>query len=224
MPASSLGKMKITNEDEAFDLLGKIVGGFSLDETTSVEFEGWPRFVIRIKGEDFDGSIPTRIMPALLSLQHEVYKVHCRAAYGDEGTRRLTKKDRDELELVVRVDKGSSFFETLLNEPLAKIFQDAIAKMSSEQITTILIVFGLSVTSVMFWKVWINHRSHQNELDHTLELSKIEKDKMELIVKAGQLFSGVKTAAESFDGVRHELLSKMKPSDSLDVEPVLHDG
>lgn len=84
--------IKITSEEEAFELLSQLVKGFQFEEKYEVEFESWPRFVIRIKGGDFDGTIPTRIMPTLLELQKEVHRIYCRTTYGKESTRRLTKK------------------------------------------------------------------------------------------------------------------------------------
>lgn len=119
---------------------------------------------------------------------------------------------------MVRVDKGSSIFETLLNEPVVRILQGAITKMTPEQITAILIVFGLSVTSVVFWKVWINFRAKEKELDHTIELSRLEKEKMELIQKVAQKFPETQVASEGMDHVRNELLTKMKDSDNLEVD------
>lgn len=210
--------IKITSEDEAFGLLSKLVEGFQFEESFDVEFESWPRFVIRIKGTDFDGTIPTRIMPTLLELQREIHRMYCKTSYGDENTRKLTKKDKEQLELMVRVDKGSSIYETLLNEPVAKILQDALTRMTPEQLTAVLIVFGLSITSVVFWKVWINYRTKDRELDHSIQLSRLEKEKMELIQRAMQKFPDTQAASESMDSVRNELLTKMKRDDSLEVD------
>ncbi|MFH2064948.1 MAG: hypothetical protein ABIK15_07110 [Pseudomonadota bacterium] len=210
-------KIKITSEDEAFDLLSRLIDGFQFNESCEIEFESWPRFVIRIKGSDFNGSIPTRIMPTLLELQKEVHRIYCNTVYGEENTRKLTKKDREELELLIYIDKGSSIFETLLNDPIAKILKEAISKMTPEQITAVLIVFGLSVTSVVFWKFWLNYRIKGKELDHTIELSKLEKEKMELIQKAAQKFPETQAASQGMDNVRNELLTRMKPNDDLEI-------
>jgi len=211
-------EIKITSEEDAFNLLSKLVDGFKLEESFEVKFESWPRFVIRIKGDDFDGTIPTRVMPALLELQKEVHRTYCRTTYNDNNTRKLTKKEREDLELLVHVDKGSSIFETLLNEQITKILQGAITKMTPEQITAIIIVFGLSVTSVVFWKVWINFRTKEKELDHTIELSRLEKEKMELISKAVQKFPETQNASEGMDHVRNEILTKMKSDDNLEID------
>lgn len=173
---------------------------------------------ITIKGTDFDGTIPTRIMPTLLELQREVHRIYCSTYYNDGSTRKLTKKDREQLELLVRVDKGSSIFETLLNEPITKIFRDALARMSPEQLTAILLVFGLSVTSVVFWKLWLNHRIKERELEQTIQMSRLEKEKMEVIQYAIQKFPASEIASASADVIRNDLLTKLKTTDNLEID------
>lgn len=210
-------KITIRNEEDAIALLKKLVEGYEMEEVTSLEFESWPKFVIRIKGVDFDGTIPTRIMPTLLDLQKEVHRVYCLSTYGDENLRRLTKKDREQLELVVKVDKGSSLFETLLKDPILKTLQDAASRMTPEQLTATIIIFGLSVTSVLFWKLWLNKRIKERELDQTVQLSRLEKEKMEVIQRAMQQYPLSQAASEGVGDVRSELLTRLKPSDNLEI-------
>jgi hypothetical protein len=210
-------KITIRNEEDAIALLKKLVEGYEMEEVTSLEFESWPKFVIRIKGVDFDGTIPTRIMPTLLDLQREVHRVYCLSTYGDENLRRLTKKDREQLELVVKVDKGSSLFETLLKDPILKTLQDAASRMTPEQLTVTIIIFSLSVTSVLFWKLWLNKRIKERELDQTVQLSRLEKEKMEVIQRAMQRYPSSQVASEGVGEVRSELLTRLKPSDNLEI-------
>lgn len=211
-------KIKITSEDEAFNLLKKLVDGFEIKDRYEIVFESWPRFVIRIKGEDFDGTIPTRIMPTLLELQKEVHKIYAKIIYDDESTKKLTRKDKEDLELLVTVDKGSSLFETILSEPIAKTLQGAITKMTPEQVTATLIVFGVSVTSVLFWKLWLSYRSKVKELDHKVELSNLEKEKMDIVKKASRQFSDSESVMQNMDNVRNDLLTKLKPTDNLEID------
>ena len=214
-----MDKIAISNEDEAIELLKKLVEGYEIDEIQNIEFKSWPRFVIRIKGVDFDGTIPTRIMPTLLDLQREVHRVYCIANYNDVNLKKLTKKDREKLELVVRVDKGSSIFETLLQDPILKTLHDAASRMSPAQLTATLIIFGLSVTSVVFWKSWLNQRAKEKELDHKVELSRLEKEKMEVIQQAMQKYPSGQLAAEGAGDVRTNLLGKLKTEDNLEISP-----
>ncbi len=210
-------KISIHNEDEAIELLKALVEGYEIERVELIEFISWPKFVIHIRGVDFDGTIPTRIMPTLLDLQREVHRVYCLSTYGDENLRRLTKTDREQLELMVKVDKGSSIFETILQAPVLKILNDAADKMTPAQLTATIIIFGISVTSVLYWKYWLNNRIKEKELDQTVELSRLEKEKMEVIQNAMQRFPTGRIAAESFSNVREELLTKLKPTDNLEI-------
>jgi len=207
----------ITSEDEAIDLLRKLVEGYTIPEGCKITFESWPRFVIRIEGVDFDGTIPTRIMPTMLELQREIYRVYCLAVNGDENTKKLTKKDREQLELLVRVDKGSSVYDAILDTPIMKILQDALARMSPNQLTAVIIVASLSVTSLFFWKYWLNNRIKEKELDHKVQLSELEIEKMEVVRKAAQKFPLAQEASEGMEQVRNDLLTKLKPEDRLEV-------
>ena len=212
---------KIESENDAFALLREIVEGEKIDETQSIELVNWPRFVIRIKGEQFNGTIPTRIMPSLLELQKEVNKAYCLAGYGEESTRKLTKKDREKLELVVKVDKGSSWFETLLGDKLLKIIQDATGKMTPEQLVLIAIVFGVLVASTVGWKAWLTKKSKDKELDSdlekTIELSKLEKEKMELIAKAADYSPILSHLIDSVHSTQTNFATNLKENDTLEV-------
>jgi uncharacterized membrane protein YciS (DUF1049 family) len=214
----------IRSEDEALDLLRQLVEGYRFEESFEVRFDDWPRFVIQISGADFHGTIPTRIMPTMLELQREVHRMYCLATYGDENVRRLTKKDREQLELLVKVDEGSSVFESLLAESMSKIFEEALSRMSPEQLTAVLIVFGLSVTSLFFWKFWLNNRLKEKELEQTVQLSALEKEKMEIVRQASLKFPLTDAAAASMDPVRTELLTRLRPADSLAVKAITEPG
>jgi hypothetical protein len=217
----------ITSEEQAFALLEKLVNGYTFDEGFDLRFEGWPRFVITIAGEDFDGTIPTRIMPTLLELQKQVHRNYALTTFGDDNLRKLKKEDKEKLELLVRAERGNStWFETLLNDVLLKTVQDALTKMTPEQITIISIVFGLSATSLWGWRLWLSHRArvrqieHEDkDLDHRLDLSRLDKEKLEILARAVAQVPQARQAAESMDSVRNELLSHLKPTDRLEVKP-----
>lgn len=213
-----MDEIVISNEDEAIALLKKLIEGYEIEDVNNIKFESWPRFVIRIQGKDFDGTIPTRIMPALIDLQREVHRVYCIANYNDDNLRKLTKKDREKLELVVKVDPGSSIFETLLQEPIAQTLKDAVDKMSPEQITATIIIFGVSVTSLFGWKAWLNAKIKEKELDQTVELSKLEKEKMEVLQKGLTQFPSSQMAAEGIGDLRTNLVTKLKTEDNLVIQ------
>ena len=90
---------EIKSEDEAFSFLLR-------DPTAEgASFSGWPVLSLRIEGEDFDGSVPTRIMPAALELQKEIHRT---CEFGKLDIHKLSRTDRRTSEIVVK--EGSSSY------------------------------------------------------------------------------------------------------------------
>ncbi len=145
----------IGSEQDAINLLKQLNDGMTFKEVPTLKFENWPVLTIRISGKAYNGTVPTRIMPSILELQQQVNRTYCLTRYNSDNVRKLTKEDREQLELVVRVDKGSSVFETFINDVLLKTFQDAVKNMPPEHITYTLLGFGLMITSTLAWKMWL---------------------------------------------------------------------
>ncbi len=207
----------VASEDEAFALLERLVAGAVAPHGFEVRLDGWPRFVIVIKGQDFDGTLPTRIMPTLLELQRQVHRLYCHTIYGSDNLRRLSQRDKEDLELLVRVEKGSSFFETLLNEPLFNTLRAAVDKMTPEQVTIIVIVFGLAATSLIGWRMWLGARAKELDLEHDLKMSRLENERMEILARAVRKVPLAGQLAEGIDPLRYGLAAKLKPEDRLEV-------
>lgn len=205
----------IASEADAFALLEQLVAGLAIEEA-QVAFSGWPRFEIRIQGRDYAGTIPTRVMPTLLELQRQIHRVYASTVYGDPS-RRLTQADRERLELVVRVEAGSSVFETLLDGAFWRTLQEAVAKMSPTQVTAVLLVAGIAVTSTIGWALWLNNRYAEKQLAQTVELSRIEREKMEILAEALRRFPQAAPVAQAMDPVRDELVRRLHPGDTLGV-------
>lgn len=220
---AEFSKVIISSEEQAFDLLDKLLNKYEFDPGTQVEFSNWPVLKIHITGRDFNGSVPTRIMPAILELQREVYRVYCELKYGTSNTKKLTQDERDQLELVVKVDKGSSWYETALEKVFDTMFREALARMTPEQITTVLITIAVSITGHFAWKRWLESREKLHQLDITVLLSKEEKEKMEIVQRAATQNPMLVGAKNSIDNLRLEMLSKLKPSDSFSLDGNIHD-
>jgi hypothetical protein len=54
--------------------------------------------------------------------------------------------------------------------------------MNPEQSTAVLIIYGILAASILFWKIWISFRYKKKELDHAAELSRLEKEKIEIFM------------------------------------------
>lgn len=222
MSEVSENELIIRNEEDALNLLRDLVEGRELEPGVQLRLDGWPVLVIRIEGRDFHGTVPTRIMPSLLKLQSEVNRLYSLIRYGDETSRRLTKADREQLELVVKVDDGSSWYETLLQEPLLKVFTDAAARMTPEQLTITIIAFGLFVTSHLSWRTYLRYRDQEQARQSSIELSRVELEKQRLLVEATRNNNDIKLIHESINEFKTELLRKVKADDTVTL-PDNHD-
>jgi len=210
-------KLVISNEDQAIEALQKLLAGEQFEDGIHLTFENWPIFNIRIKGDDFEGSIPTRIMPTILELQSEVNKLYCVTRYGEANLRKLTKEDREKLELIIKVDKGSSIYETLLQDPLYKAFQDALSRMSPELLAITIITFGVLITSAFMWKHWLKNQAEGKSLDHQIKMSQLEKEKIEVVTKASNIAPDIQALTQGINELRQDVITKLKDADKLQM-------
>ena len=99
---------EIKSEGEAFSFLLR-------DPTAEgLSFSAWPVLRLRIEGEGFDGSVPTRIMPAAPELQKEIHRTYALAQFGKPDIRKLSRTDRRRSEIVVK-EGSSSYIMALID-------------------------------------------------------------------------------------------------------------
>ncbi|WKT59318.1 hypothetical protein Q2E61_10365 [Microbulbifer thermotolerans] len=214
-----MNRITITNEEQAWDIYEKAVSNRldELGEFLDIKFDGWPRFEMHISGRDFDASIPTRIMPPILDLQKEIHRTYCLVKYGEESTRRLTKEEREKLEIVVKVNKGSSDFQAKLWDIFNEAVQSGVAKMEPAQIVIILVSAGLMLTATAAWKAWLQYKAQEKQIESQVRLSQVEKEKMELVAKASKTVPEVKIIQQGFDEVRNNSLHRLQPTDRFSI-------
>lgn len=205
----------IKSEDDAFAALQKALAQ-ELDENTQVVFEGWPVFRLTISGEDFDSSMPTRIMPPILDLQKEVYRIYCKARYNTEDTRRLTQDERELLELVVTVERGSSAFITELANSLNEIIKNS--NMSGDQALILLVSVSALLAASFGWKEWLRTREREHGQNITVQMSEQETRRLELVTEAMRQKPELVENKESIDRFRSDLSKKLKPDNQITVD------
>lgn len=206
--------LKISNEDDAYIILKQALND-ELPDNVKISFEGWPVLDLKIKGEDFNATIPSRILQPLIELQREVNKIYCRSRYNSEATQRLTDEERDALELIIQVNQGS----TELFSQMGKIFNETIEKsnMNGKQVATILIAVAFFYTSHSAWKEWLIHKEKIHSQELSASLSDKETERLKLFTEAVNSNNDALKAIEGFDLFRSSLAKKLKPSDEIHV-------
>lgn len=209
----------ISSEQDAWDLLEKFDQGEgnASDEAYKISFKGWPNLDLRFVGNDFHQSVPTRVMPPLLDAQREIHKLFCEMVYGTSDTRRMTYSDRSRLELVVKVDKGSSKLNASLADQLTDIAREAITKMDGQQAVITILGSALLLTSVVSWKAWLAKKSKDKEIESRIELSKIEAERQQSLTDVIKNQPILKNVSNGFDDFRNHSLSKLEQADKFEL-------
>lgn len=207
-------QVTITSEQDAWAALEQATTvGFASDVV--LVFDGWPVFKIDIKGKDWDSTVPTRVMMPLLDVQKEINRAFASVRYGHDNLRKLKDEERDELEVVVKVKKGSSVFDAELWKHFTTIAQAATGRMDGNQ--TMLTVLGLAVlvaAPVMF-KAWLGQRQKEKELDQQVQLSAAENRRMEIFAQAVARQPLLAGAQEDVGATNNKFLKVAKPGDVL---------
>lgn len=204
----------ISSEDEAFLLLGKALAR-EISDTAHITFKGWPVFNLTIEGGDFNGSIPTRIMPPIMDLQKEIHRIYCRARYNTEDTKKLTSEERELLELVVSIKPGSTKFATDLFNALNEIIKNS--NMSGTQVLILLVTISTLIASSVGWKDWLGAKEREHGQEATTELSQQETERLKLVTDALTRIPELKHNKEAITNFQSALSKKLKPSDQIKI-------
>jgi hypothetical protein len=215
MTDSELEPLIIRNEDDAFELLEKAIKN-ELDDNVTVTFDGWPVFKLSIYGEDFDGGIPTRVMPAILELQKEIHRIYCREVYGSESAVHLKDHEREFLELVIEVNTGCTEFISQIGDVLDKIAKTT--NMTGPQAVALVGIVSVSLAGKLGWDTWVQAKERMHAQDVTVQLSQQETKRLEVFTKALATNANAQKASEGINHFRDELSRKLKPSDEIKID------
>lgn len=204
----------IKSEEQAWAALQEALAG-KVTVDTRVTFEGWPVFKLHIQGEDFNGSIPTRIMPPILDLQKEIHRIYCRAKYSSDSVHSLKQSEREQLELIVTVEKGSTNFIADLAGPLNDILEGS--NMDGQQTLIFLTAVGLLTAGVIGWKSWLKTREEEHGQQTTVALSVQETERLKIVTDAINQQPVLRKTSDALDLFRGDISKRLKDSDQLSI-------
>jgi len=211
----------ISSEEEAWEVLRKAIEK-EISDTVTITFQNWPVFDITIEGEDFNGTIPTRIMPPILDLQKEIHRIYCKARYGSEDTRKLTHNEKLQLELIVSIRPGCTKFTTEFFNVLNEIVKNS--NMSGTQILFLLLGVSMMITSTILWKDWLAAKERAHGREVSVSLSEEETKRLALITQALTESHTLKQNQEAIDVFKSNFSRKLEPADQLKVneQPIIN--
>jgi hypothetical protein len=170
----------IRSEEDAWQALEKLI---NKENVGPIVFDGWPVFNLTVKGDEWDGTIPTRLLQPLIEFQRNINRIYSYSINKTDNIRILSEQEREELELTVKVEHGSSSFEILLYDKLTKIVETGVDHMTGPETLIFLIVATLAIAGVFLFKAWLSHKENLDLSNNTLESSKEETRRTEIIYR-----------------------------------------
>ncbi|MDQ8200678.1 hypothetical protein QEH56_21100 [Pelagicoccus enzymogenes] len=225
--------IEIRDEITALNLLRDLVED-RYDEPPEIEFKGYGSIQIRYRGDRFDQTVTASVMAGLLELQRELYRTFCIARYDEPNLRRLTKEERDALELSFRIEKGSS----LININFAEILQNFSKlgkKMTGKQITICALSAILAFGGYHSWKAYLSHRKevrlaevkseeHAKTLEQIAEMDKNETERLKLFAELARKDERVDAIRSYGTNAQLALLKSAEAADEMEVQGLRLDG
>lgn len=134
-----LPELVVRSEAEAYALLDRALNG-KVGPWSDLRLEGWPQLTIYLKGEKFDQTITPTVMKSLLEYQRLIYRAYASAKYDNES-KRLTDTEKEALEIMVKVEGGSTKLDIDVNALAVEFVKQMGARMDSTHILIVLITF-----------------------------------------------------------------------------------
>lgn len=222
--------IKIKNEGDAFEAIERFLAGGAFPE--GIVLEGWPKLKVRLVGEKFHSSLTPSVMKSFIELQNLVYKSYAIAQYDTEDTRRLSKEERDELEIEVKVEEGSAIFEIDLQDVLLKFAEKAGETMPPELIVATILGLGVLWAGKTSYTAYLNYRKdiraseakteEQRDVLSSVEaMSKQETARLEVLTKLLVAQPKLQTVNREAYDTRTEMLRGFSTAEEATISEVV---
>jgi hypothetical protein len=133
----------IDSDNTAWDLLEKTLREGAPEGLLDIRFDGWPKLVFCLKGDKFDSSLTIKTMNYFVELQRNINCSYAQLKYNRLNAIGLSNSERDSLEIIVKVDKGSSIFEVNFQQAFEGLLKGIVGKMTGTEMLYTILGVGL---------------------------------------------------------------------------------
>ena len=209
---------EIGREEDAWTLLdGALHNRLGGLPAAQIIWKGWPILNIHLSNVPEDGTISSSTMAAILRLQKSLYLTHVLLSTGSDNLRALSRFEREQFEIRVKVEKGSSDLSINLSEIISKYGNDVIAKMTGTELLILVLGLALIYAGRLVIGEFINARTEQRKAashdENTRQLlsnyqSQLQNDtkRFELLIQAMERRPVLKQVEHSATEAREEIV------------------
>lgn len=218
-----MNNIKITNEQEAFDLIQKALKD-ELGDHLNITFENWPRLTITLEGDGYAGTITPSMMEALVEFQAGINRTYARVVYNQTDSRHLKAEERQDLEFKAKVEEGCTKIDIDLTEIMKKTVEVLGAKMEGKH------VVALGVAGMALWATTSSIKSHYDAVIKTKEvqeetvkattLSQEETKRMQIMADALRQQPVLADIQKDANDSRISLLKGISDADSIEINGI----
>lgn len=133
--------ISIQSEESAWAYIEEALRGKYDSDVVELSFDNWPIFRLNVKGERYDSTVTTSLMRSFVDLQNHLNRIYTDTIYG-RADRRLTTEEYERLEILFKVEQGSSNFVADLSGFFSELGRSAMEKMSGRQV--VIMVLGVA--------------------------------------------------------------------------------
>ncbi|OCY54099.1 hypothetical protein [Acinetobacter pittii] len=192
------------------------------------------KFSMHLTGEKFHQTITPSLMKGFIDLQNAIYRSYAQIKYNEPTILKLSKEEKDELELEVKVINGSSGFEVNVQELFEKLITLLAGKMTSKHI------FILVLSTILLYG---GYEAHSNYLENQKEIrmaeialekdvsakqerlatvallaDREEDDTKDILAQAAKFAPQVNNIKEEANNASHSLIKSAQAADSIDFD------
>lgn len=235
MPTSS-NVVEINSEELVFDTLKNVLAlPQDVHDFARLSFNGFPTLQIRLRGDKFHGTITSGVMKGLLELQKAIYKSYAEAVYNSDNINKLTKHEKDCLEILVKVEQGC----TLLNIDGQKTLEKWIEVMADKLTPKTIAAITLGVAALYFGSSSLNtylnnqkdirmaevtEQAQKDTLNQISALSQTELEKMQIIANVKTQYPPVSRIQNHADDAHHSMVKSFSKVDEVDFGGTVIEG
>lgn len=219
--------IQIRSEEEAWEALeGLIKGDIKVDSVEEIQLGEWIKSSLYIPNGRYNSSLNTYMMKGWIDAQSAIYRSYALVAHGEANGRLLTDAEKEELELIVTVNGGSSDQEADLWEVITEVLVGAVDKMDPTTLAIVIVALALIWAGQTVWRTWLNNRKEErlaetsnNTVIKALEaietVSKSDQRRDELLKQAIERQPVLQDLKEQADDARHSLVHHASKTDAV---------
>lgn len=159
--------VRIDGEEDAWRVLSDLLSDKINADDIVLDFgeAAWAKVHLNFKGEIFHQTVTASMMRGMVEYQSAFYRIAALLIKDDDRTNRLTDQEKDEFELVFKVEEGSSELNADAAEQIRGVLGKCVDKMNGKQV----LIATISVALLFFGSPLV-----VNYLNNDLEKTRIE--------------------------------------------------